>query len=653
MTRITTAFFLFLCLPFITLGQDQGISNERDTSEINQLLRQGQALINTNTDSGSYFARQAFLYSSQIDYEYGIALSSKMLGVQQMHKTNYVKALQYYNVAIEYFQKAGNKDELAHSYTLAGINSGMQNNSPDALNWFLRAMKIREEMKDDHDIADLNYKIGLVYGQINDYDKALAYQHKSLDYAIKHDDRKMLFGVYNNIGMLLGRKKDFEGALEALRKATDITLAGQNQKAQADIALNIGNVYREMHRYDSASSYLHTALHLYNQSGYKLGSTGTKNALADFFLMQKKYDSAMVYLDSNLVDARQMNDHFLLFDNYSMRFEILNAKGDYKAAAMLFDTLLNLKDSISNTEKAALIEQVKMGYEMDKKEAAITGLRSENSVKTTQRDILGIVVGLCAFLIVITIYGLFNIRKKNRLLEERGQKLEELNHVKDKLFSVISHDLRGPVTSITAVLELLSTMELDEDERKEIFRQLHTTTSATLETLDNLLMWGSSQLKILNSVAEAVNLKEMTERTIQLYNTGARHKSITIHNQVEETDVALFDRNQLEYILRNLVANAIKFSHQGQEVWITTETSGNRALLEVRDAGVGMNEEVRVTLFEATKKTSRGTSGESGVGLGLLLIRDFLDKNNSSIDVSSEEGKGSSFILDMPVPARN
>ncbi len=621
----------------------------KDSASVSAILKKVWQLIPTNRDSALYLAKTAYKKSVEIGFKAGIAESARLLGTNEMHMGNYPQALAFYRESIVNYSALGDQDGLAETYTVAGINEGMQNNSVQALSWFLKAMKIHQAKGNKAGLADLYYKIGLVYGDVNDFDKALEYENKSLVYAQEHGDQRLVMDVLGNVGMLYGRKKVYDSSLSALQKALSLSMALQNGKNLSSISLNLGNVYRETGKYDSSAHYLGQALAIYQDAQFPAGVAGTLNAIGDLKMHLKQYDSALYYGNKSLSLATKIGDQDLIYQNFILRQGAFRKLGKYKEAADLFDTIMTMEKTVDNAEARALLVRTKMNDEMQQKEVVINNLRAEYQTSTQQRNILIIVSCICAFFILYIVYSLRQISKKNKQLGEQKQDLEDLNMVKDKLFSVVSHDLRTPFTRIIGVLEMINADILDDSERNEITAQLLVSTSSTLETLDNLLVWGTSQLKKESIVQENIDMEKAATKVLALYDNMAAHKSIRFLKEFEENAVARFDRNQLEFIIRNLVANAIKFSHEGQQITLKVHRQADRIILTVTDEGVGMTEDAKNNLFNPkSRKTTKGTSGESGVGLGLTLVIEFLKKNNGSVTVVSEPGKGSSFIIDMP-----
>ena len=649
--RLSTIVALLLCFGFSTVRADEYPLLETDKARIDGWLQRAMEIVNEKRDSALIYVKKAYSESIKSGYAEGAAEGARLLGTNEMYNSNYQKAGEYYSKAIEYYKEQNNLKKLAELYTLEGVKNGMQNKSPKALEWFLKALSLSEQINDDATIADLNYKIGVIYGQVEDYENALAYQHKTIDYAEKTGDKKMLMAAYGNKGMLLGQKEDYKQSLIALQKAKALTMEIGNVRNLPNVYLNLGNVFRETGQFDSARYYLKEAIKIYTQAAYPLGIAGSSNALADLYLKEGKYDSVFAYARQSLALAEQFKDRDLQYQNNYFLMKAYLAKGDYKEASGIIEGLLALRDSVDENRGQAIVERTRLGYELNQKNLSISALEAENRAKTMQRNLLlaGSTGG--AIFTIVVFLGFFKIRKKNRQLRAQKENLQELNSIKDKLFSVLSHDLRSPLSGMLGVLPLMESKLLTEEEEKEMLGSLKMSASNTLETLDNLLMWGSSQMKNDGPVTEQVNVREVSLRAVALYNNVATQKGVTVVNSIGEECIARFDSNQLEFIIRNLLANAIKFSYKDQRVELRGRLADGRIILEVEDQGTGMTEEALKNLFDPQKKErKKGTSGESGVGLGLTLISEFLAKNGGTISASSTPGRGTCFTVIIPGP---
>jgi len=235
-------------------------------------------------------------------------------------------------------------------------------------------------------------------------------------------------------------------------------------------------------------------------------------------------------------------------------------------------------------------------------------------------------------------------------LIESEAKLAEANATKDKLFSIIAHDLRGPIGNFLPVLELLTSDEnLQDDDRNALMKGLLQGSRTALNLLENLLFWSSSQLNRIKLIPAYYFIKEIINWNIHLLSPVAFSKSIDISLNAPEELSVYIDKNSIDLVVRNLISNAIKFTHKRGNIVISISDAGDFVEVEVADNGVGIPKEVVKTLFTSnTFYTTQGTDRESGSGLGLVMCRDFVEKNGGKIRVESIPGQGSKFIFTLP-----
>lgn len=251
-----------------------------------------------------------------------------------------------------------------------------------------------------------------------------------------------------------------------------------------------------------------------------------------------------------------------------------------------------------------------------------------------------------------------NISKQKEMLQnqaeelsESNKKLEQLNATKDKFFAIISHDLKSPFNSILNLTELLITDydNLDNTQKKEILGSLNKSSQLTFELLESLLTWATSQLGKIAISPELLNLKELVETSITPYKQLASEKKIEISINIPPDTKLTVDKNSAIAIISNLTNNAIKFTPEGGTVTINYHQKGDNIELHFIDTGVGIDPDIMDNLFKIDKiTTTKGTNNEEGTGLGLILCKEFVNKNGGEISVISEKGKGSNFIVSLP-----
>ena len=252
-----------------------------------------------------------------------------------------------------------------------------------------------------------------------------------------------------------------------------------------------------------------------------------------------------------------------------------------------------------------------------------------------------------------------DLQLKNTMLEETvdqlkesENKLSQLNQVKDKLFSVVSHDLRNPLATMQSFLKLITEHheKMSDDEREKLFSEAQQSLDNLNVLLYNLLQWSKSQMNLLAFRQDKLNVKLIIEGAVKLVQLHAHMKEVKVKTTVEETLTAHADKDMVEFIIRNLLSNAIKFSHRNSEVEIKASAVNDHIKIEISDTGIGINEaKIKKLLEKNTSISRRGTEKEKGTGLGLLISKEFIEKNGGRLQIESHPGKGSNFSFIIPL----
>jgi len=526
-----------------------------------------------------------------------------------IQKGGEAEAANDFNQASFYYHQAGN------TYWTHGLLS-------EAIEQFKKALAFSEKLSSLNGIAVLNTKIGLLYTELKSYDNSLSFFTKSLEIA-----RKM------------GRKQDIVSSL-----------------------LNVANSYSELERYNESIPFL-------NES-----ETIAKD-LTDTKLLRNCY-SLMTRVYDKLGDREKSTQYFNLFAAISkgiQRQEI--AKKESEAKIMVEQANSKVMEVESDKQAAEL------ALEQKKRELQVNQVNLSNVEKLTkeqqmqidlqnaeiveQRLRANILLGIIIAVLVITgltYFGYKKIKRQNFLLnaknieisrqkneiEKQAEELRDLNALKDKLFSIISHDLRSPLASLISMLNMSKEGHFTADEQQSILAELSKNVEYNTELLENLLKWASSQMK--GSVIRPIifDIKDVVTNKVQLYEKAARLKGIEIiDNTINETNV-FADKDMIEIVVRNLITNAIKFSKSGDLITITSSSKNGTVCVCVADNGKGIPKEEIGKLFGKQVFSTRGTLNEKGTGLGLILCKDFIQKNEGDIWVESQENVGSKFYFILP-----
>lgn len=245
------------------------------------------------------------------------------------------------------------------------------------------------------------------------------------------------------------------------------------------------------------------------------------------------------------------------------------------------------------------------------------------------------------------------IELQNSQIVKQNEELEKLNAEKNKLMSIVAHDLRSPLASIQNFLELLTQHELDEEQKLDIENDLLNSTKNTMAMLSKLLDWSKSQLHGVSVHMEYLNVQALFEPTLNLERNIAARKNISLDCYFDPSAGIYADSDMMQLILRNIVGNAIKFTGMGGHIMVKAEAQGSNCLISVKDDGIGMSEEKQQSIFSLNVESTFGTNNEKGVGLGLMLCMEFIKAQNGRIWLESVPGEGTCFYISVPMFDKN
>jgi len=271
-------------------------------------------------------------------------------------------------------------------------------------------------------------------------------------------------------------------------------------------------------------------------------------------------------------------------------------------------------------------------------------------------DLLSSSIAVIIGMYLVTRYLLSSYEREKKKAEERellitaqNAQLQKLNQEKTKILSILGHDLRSPLNSITTVLNVLANYPLPEEHRLRLQKELLDTTRNTSEMLMNLLSWSSEQMQGIEPKLISVNVQMVLQKVLENQQFIAQSKEIKFTTYIDQSIYVLADYNMLEVVLRNLINNAIKFTAPLGMVTIAAQKTDDSCLISIQDNGIGMSEEQLSTLFTMDIHSTYGTNNEKGIGLGLVLCKDFTELQGGKIWVESTVGQGSVFYISLPL----
>jgi signal transduction histidine kinase len=426
----------------------------------------------------------------------------------------------------------------------------------------------------------------------------------------------------------------------------------------------LGDIFIARKNMKEALLHLNACYALANKHNNMFIHSSVLHRIANVYFISGQYDKAIEQLTLNIQTAKKLGFKEELERAYKLIAEVYDRKRDIAQAYHFQSLYLELHDSLYDQRNSEQIALMQIRFDTELKQAEIELLTKDAALKA--EDIkrkqvwIYFYVG-CLSLLLILAFVLYSnnrynnraklaLQEKNNEIEEHTHQLRNLNSTKDKLFSIISHDLRSPVASLKALMEIVSTTGLSQKEFVEISKVLKRNIDSVYEDLDNLLVWAQTQLKGISANPEEIDLRKLAEEKIALFEDAAAGKKIAMVNDVPPGTIVLADRNHLNLVMRNLIANAIKFNRSHGTITLSAKEYENKCQISVADSGIGISHQDIARLFNAeTHFTTPGTHKERGVGIGLLLTKEFIEKNHGSIWVDSEVGKGATFIFTLKI----
>lgn len=417
----------------------------------------------------------------------------------------------------------------------------------------------------------------------------------------------------------------------------------------------LGTAYNTSGRFKEAKSYLLKALELSRSIRANLDAALILLNISDLLYKEGDQLGALEYAKQSQKMALEEDFKVLVMhSSYSLAQNYFKL-GKYKEAYEYLQISNNYSSMLYNDETNKKLYRAQLKSESEKQELAIAAQKKNQNYLTAIFSLLLLFVTIITFILIKRNreHKKVNVEldKMNKMISSQRDQLYELNATKDKLFSVIAHDLRSPFTGLLGFSEMLVSEfdELEPVEKKKYLSELHRIITDLFSLLTNLLSWSSLQLDKTQFVPTNFSLSKVVEGAANLLKNNATVKSITIMNNVGDSLRVFADAFMIQSVLQNLISNAIKFSNPGSEIKIMSEHEDDLIKVSVADSGVGINEDTVKQLFKVDVNVStKGTKGEKGTGLGLLICKEMIEKNGGSILVESEPGIGSTFYFTLP-----
>lgn len=608
------------------------------------------------------FAQKAVDLAERMKTPWALALAYSNMGITQIVLGDYSTALRY---STQYLQTSiGMSDsvQMAGAYNMIGDHYYDLGEYDEAYFYFTQSYRLASRLSDKVKMAVALHNVGRVFKVLGQFERAKAHLELSRRMSAEANDNLGEPYSLDELGDLMIRKGNYDSALLLLKQSLAILHGIEDPILEPRTTARIANVYARKGEFAAAFSYYDSAFADYAETKNRLGTAEVELGRGQIYAQQNKFLEAKAAFEKSLHIAQELHARTLEIRCYNNLSKLWESKGDFKKSLEYYKSFKMLEDSLFSQEMNEKLFRDQMRFETESKDTQIAQLsrlealqKSEIKKQEFIRNIF-VVVAALAGILLITIYRSGQRRRRINMLllehqeemEKRSGELEQLNQVKDKFFSIISHDLRSPINALAGLLDLMDRGAIRPEDMGKNVHELKARFNHARTLLNNLLDWTLLQMDKLSLQPAKIDLHKVGNENIQMLGS-VQEKKIEIKNKIAEGTIAFADSNTINLVIRNLVTNAIKFTNEGGHISLHAEDKGKLWSVSVQDDGVGMKPEVLKMLFDKTSPYStRGTANEKGTGLGLILCKEFVEKNGGTISVVSQEGRGSTFSFTVP-----
>jgi signal transduction histidine kinase len=660
------------------LDKSSLLKNQGDIVEAKRLIFVADSLsAATNYKTGSARSVQFLGNIYEAEQKFDSALSQYNYGIENYAETPFLPS--YYNgignvydnqgrsrEALVAFQKALDlvwmTEDEGQDNLSAGIKMNMGNAYGDLGNTALAAENYLQAIKfaDQANYVPLMFlsrlNIGVLYGGMDDYEKALTYYEDALNVALQNNLKQYLYVLYNNIGTAKTKVGQFIEAEEYLFRAQDI-FEQINPKSPEIIANhNLGELKRKTGDFNEAEDYL--MLSLENASKVNLIEAKYHNylELGRLYLGVNNFEQALQYFNNTIQVAKELDNQDFEKEAQLELYKTYERGRNYKEALDSYERYTAITDSLKQVTQERDLANLESQIEL-RRQNEINDLledkQQQQEARIRTQTFLIVSGGVILILIIALLIVLYqNSKEREQFLREiqaQKQVLEELNKSKDHVFAVVSHDLRSPLTSVLGIIDLIREDVLNGNDLKRLIDDVDQSVRQNVNVIEDLLTWAKDQLSGIELNLSTIHLNSVLTDIITTHSFLAVRKNVELKNKLDGGKyVITADQNLLRVVLRNLISNAVKYTEEKGFVEIDAQQKKEKVVITVKDNGMGIPESAKKKIFHSRTWTRVGTKNEKGSGFGLSITKEFVEKMNGRVWFESEEGKGTTFFVELP-----
>ena len=645
---------------------------KQDSSKVKTSIALIDALLSQNeTQKALAYIDQTEKLASQLNYRKGLADINYYKALIYAGRNDYFNAIDGLNSAANIYQQIGDTLGVARVNNQIGLIEIKRGNYKVGLSHALSAIEVFESNNLRKELGLAYSNLGEAYFQTRQTEKALEFNLKALQINEALQDSEGIKMTSKNLAALYSERKEHRKAIEYYEKLLGLIDKDEEKALRGEILPRIGAEYLEFNDYDKAGDYLVEGLNYNRKSDNDEGLLISLNALAELNMIRdRKSRLAPRQLEEAEELALRLDNKEQLLKNYRLRKELDSMNDRFENAFKWQSRYFNLKSELDTARTNAAVSEIDSvdtiePIDINQPENVVKSTEPEDEQTLKRLRIISYIL-IAAFLAVSTILLLIYLKRKNTVsytkeLEaknkqiekknldyaEQTKRLEDINNVKDRLFSIVSHDLKDSISSIKGFIDLLKEDSISREEFYNLVPELSENADNASSLLYNLLNWSKSQMQNLEPNPELFNIQDVFRDKMSLVEQKIEKKRIVMIDE-SNRDFVYADKSMIEIVVQNLITNAVKFSRVGDVITVGNRAQNGSIILRVEDTGVGISEENLSKLFQNGTFTTTGTSNEKGTGLGLTICKELVELNGGRIWVESTRNVGSKFFVELP-----
>ncbi len=662
--------------------------------------------INNNLDSANIYARKALSFGEENNLQIIKAGAYNLFGLLEWKKGNLKNAIENFNKSLKIAKEYDYKTIEGKSLNYLGVVNHLMGRYSNAIEYFINSIGVFENDDNKIDASITLNNLAKIYNEIGNYDKAVEFATNALKYAEELHDNYSLGRALNNLGKSYQNLKEYKKALGYLKRAKDLKAEIGDSVGLAYVLEDIAENYLNLKKYNNAEKVLKRALIIREKTDSPYSQVNTLLKLADLKLKTGKLSEAKYFIDKGVKLIPEALSDELLMTAYKLYSQYYEHTGDFKNAFSFYKKSDSLLHEVFNKEENKRIAELELKYDLDKKEKENQLLKGENELKALkldyQSDVLTLIIGLALMSILLVVVLTLRIKankksneilkqknleieKTNKILEEKNKlifnhkeelsrmvnvlkrevnerkkyeqelisaknRAEQANKLKSEFLAGISHEIRTPVNTILSYVSLLKEdlANLGNGDYSEYFDPIQNGSDRLIRTIDSILNMSQFQSGEFELFKEKFDLYgEVLVGLIKEFQPFASKKNLRLNLYKNVDDTMIYgDQYTITQLFTNLVDNAVKYTNEGFINVSIFKKDGNFLYVSVEDSGIGITKEFLPNLFEPFHQEEMGYSRAfDGNGLGLALVKKYVEVNKGKIEVFSEKGKGTKFVV--------